>query len=109
MRDVEADYKDAYIAEHASYKAAGRDKDAKAVAEILRDRYGYDVNAEPEQQKEAPQEEPQEAPEQGTPETTAAEAPPEAAVEPKPAAQKTAPARKPAAKKAAASDSKTGA
>ncbi|MEW2250396.1 hypothetical protein AB0907_24015 [Streptomyces sp. NPDC006975] len=103
VRDVEADYKAAYIAEHASYKASGRTKDADAVAEILRDRYGYDVDAPEEPQQEEEQEE---TPEEGEPETTAAEAPPEAAVEPKPTVKKAVPARKAAAKKTAAAPEK---
>ncbi|WP_448222452.1 hypothetical protein [Gordonia iterans] len=35
MRDVEADYKAAYEAEHAALKAAGLDKAAARIAEIL--------------------------------------------------------------------------
>jgi hypothetical protein len=93
LRDVDADYKAAYVDEYRSYKQAGRHEDAARVAAILRDRYGVDVDA-------AEAEAPVQRPEPGEAETTAAAPPPEAAVEPKPAAQK-APARKTAAKKTA--------
>lgn len=93
LRDIEADYRNAYIDEYEGYKAAGRDNDAQRVAAILNDRYGHDVDAQ-----DAP-EEPAHAPEPGTQETAAAAPPPEAAVEQKPTAKKTAPARKATAKK----------
>jgi hypothetical protein len=89
MRDIEADYRAAYIAEYESYRRAGRDADAENVATILREQYGHDVEAEPEQAPAAP-------------EHAAADRPPEAAVEPKPAR---AAAKRTPAKKAVASDS----
>lgn len=98
MRDIDADYKAAYLADYEAYRQAGRDKDADRVARILRDQYGHDVAAADDGpvEKQEPQTEPV------TPETTAAARPPEAAVEPKPPAKKTAPARKTAVKKTAA-------
>lgn len=42
-RDVDADYKAAYIAEYQSYRDSGRHDAAERVARILRDSYGYDV------------------------------------------------------------------
>lgn len=46
MRDIESDYKAAYIAEYEAYRTAGRSKDAAAVARILRDTYGHDIAPE---------------------------------------------------------------
>jgi hypothetical protein len=43
-RDIEADYKAAYIAEHALYARDGRKDDARIVAKILRDQFGYHVD-----------------------------------------------------------------
>lgn len=71
MRDIEAAYKDALIEEHAGYVRAKRTAEAEQVAQVLRDRYGYDVDGE--SKKETP-----------APEKADAERPPEAAVDPKP-------------------------
>lgn len=43
MRNIQADYKAAYIAEYEGYRRTGRHEDADAVARILRDHYAYDV------------------------------------------------------------------
>lgn len=43
LRDIDGDYKAAYVAEYEAYKRAGRTADAATVAGILRDRYGLDV------------------------------------------------------------------
>ncbi len=45
-RDIDADYKEALIREHESYRAAGLDDRAKAVADVLRD-LGHDVRPKP--------------------------------------------------------------
>lgn len=76
MRDIEAAYKDALIEEHASYVRASRTAEAEEVAQVLRDRYGHDVDGEggnEKSEKETP-----------APEKAEAEKPPEAAVDPKP-------------------------
>lgn len=43
IRDIDADYKAAYIAEHAALVAAGQDARAAAVAEVLQDRYDHNI------------------------------------------------------------------
>ncbi|WAZ20171.1 FkbM family methyltransferase [Streptomyces cinnabarinus] len=96
-RDIEADYRNAYIDEYEAYRTAGRDEEADRVAHILRDQYGHDVDAA---DVAAEPDSPVERPEANAPETTAVAPPPEAAVEPKPAAKK-AVARKTAANKPA--------
>jgi hypothetical protein len=45
-RDINADYKEALIREHESYRVAGLDDRAKAVADVLRD-LGHDVRPKP--------------------------------------------------------------
>ncbi|MFE6362971.1 hypothetical protein ACFVP3_23605 [Streptomyces sp. NPDC057806] len=94
MRDIEGDYKAAYLDEYEGYKAAGRDEDAARVADILRDSYGHDVDAVDEREPTGVVE----RPETGEQETAVAAPPPEAAVDPRPAAKKQAPPRR-AAKK----------
>lgn len=47
LRDVDADYKAAYLAEYHSYVRVGRDEDAAAVAEILRTSYDVEVAPAP--------------------------------------------------------------
>lgn len=66
-RDIEGDYKAAYLDEYAAYVRDGRLAEAKHVAKILRDRYGVDLDPKPPKV-----------------ETTAAEPPLEAAVPEKP-------------------------
>jgi hypothetical protein len=44
MRDIEADYRAAYLDEHALCLRAGRTERAEEVAAILRDRFGVDVD-----------------------------------------------------------------
>jgi len=62
-RNIEEDYKQAYIAEHASYATAGRAKEAAAVAKILKDHYGHDTKPVKERADEnAPERAVEEAP-----------------------------------------------
>jgi len=44
-RDIEGDYRRAYIAEFEAYTAAGRTKDAAAIAKLLKNHYGHDVGS----------------------------------------------------------------
>lgn len=44
IRDIEADYKAAYLAEHAALTRAGHTEKADAVAEVLRTQYDHDVD-----------------------------------------------------------------
>ncbi|WP_435251700.1 hypothetical protein [Streptomyces tendae] len=97
MRDIEADYKAAYLADYEAYARDGRTEDAARVAQILKDRFGYDVD----QEQGEGQEQGDGGQEPAVPETTAAARPPEAAVEPKPPAKKTTPRKAPAKKTAA--------
>lgn len=95
MRDIEADYQAAYLADYENYVRDGRTEDAARVAQILKDRFGYNVDqGEGQEQGDGGQE-------PTVPETTAAARPPEAAVEPKPPAKKTTPRKAPAKKTAA--------
>lgn len=48
VRDVNADYKAAYIYEYEACKRGGKDDDAATVAEILRTAYGHEVEPAPE-------------------------------------------------------------
>lgn len=98
-RDIDGDYRNAYIAEYEGYVRVGRHEAAENVARLLREQYGHDVDAEQAHT------EPPVSPEATTVETTAEARPPEAAVEPKPAAKKAAP-RKTAAKKTTAAPPK---
>lgn len=43
-RDIEGDYKRAYVDEHAALVRAGRAESAERVAGILRDEFGYDID-----------------------------------------------------------------
>jgi hypothetical protein len=72
MRDVDSDYRGAYLDEHEMCVRAGRTEDADEIAAILRDHYGVDVTpaAEP------------------APERVTAEPAPENTAAPKPAARK---------------------
>lgn len=55
-RDIEGDYRRAYIHEYEGYNATGRAKDAAAVAKILKDHYGHDVKHDMERaDAEAPE------------------------------------------------------
>jgi hypothetical protein len=65
-RDIDGDYKAAYLHEYAGYVRAGRTAEAKIVAGILRKRFGVEVDPKPKV------------------ETTAAAAPPETTEAPKP-------------------------
>ena len=95
MRDIEADYKAAYLSEYTALARTGRTEDAARVAQILRDCFGLEVDGGQEQDAG----DPVEVPEPVLPETAAAARPPESAADPKPPVKKTAPARKAAAKK----------
>jgi hypothetical protein len=92
-RDIQAAYRDAMIEEHAAYKNAGRAEDAAHVADTLKARFDYDVDAssgpaDPPDEEKAPEK-------PAAPEHAAAEKAPETAAEPKPAqaAKKAAPGR----------------
>lgn len=62
-RDIEGDYRRAYIAEYEAYTAAGRTKDAAAIARLLKDHYGHDVKGSKERADEAaPEQAVEEAP-----------------------------------------------
>lgn len=65
-RDIEGDYKRAYIQEYEGYAAAGRSKDAAAIAKILKDHYGHNVQSAPERADEkAPENTAEPAPKKG--------------------------------------------
>lgn len=51
-RDIDGDYRAAYIFEYETAKRAGRDETAAEVAEILRSRYGHEVEPTPEPEPE---------------------------------------------------------
>ncbi|MFF7966756.1 hypothetical protein ACFZC3_15490 [Streptomyces sp. NPDC007903] len=82
MKAVDERYKAALIDEYQSYVRAKRTKDAEHVAQVLRDQYDYDVDAQDDETKSA---KPESKDVGAAPETTSAGSPPEAAVEPKPA------------------------
>lgn len=71
IRDVDADYRTAYIAEYESYKRAGLDEQAENVAQILRDGYGHEVEPKSKRQTakraSAPERADQKAPEEAVP------------------------------------------
>ena len=50
VRDVEAEYAKAYVAEYESYKTAGLDDRAKAVAAELR-KLGHEVESAPKKER----------------------------------------------------------
>jgi len=65
-RDIEGDYKRAYIAEYEGYALAGRTKDAAVIAQILKDHYGHDVKPAPERaDAKAPENTAEPAPKKG--------------------------------------------
>lgn len=72
LRDIEADYKAAYIAEYESYKNAGLNEAAENIAGILRSDYGHDVEGKSKRQTakraSAPERADQKAPEAAVPE-----------------------------------------
>lgn len=74
VRDIDAAYRDAHLAEYRSYVAAGRTEEAAYVASVLKSQYGVAVNAQGDKIKPEPE----------APERADEEKPPEAAVEPKP-------------------------
>lgn len=74
MRDIESDYRNAYLDEHARCTRAGLTERAEAAAAVLRDHYGVDVTTAT----------PAPAPEQA-----AAETPPETTAQRKPPARRT--------------------
>lgn len=78
MRDIEAAYKDALIEEHAGYVRANRTAEAEQVAQVLRDRYGHDIDGGGGDERLKKAESAQ------APEKAQAEKAPEAAVDPKP-------------------------
>jgi hypothetical protein len=63
-RDIEGDYKRAYIAEYEGYALAGRTDDAAAIAKILKDHYGHDVAPE-RADEQAPENTAEPAPKKG--------------------------------------------
>lgn len=71
IRDVDADYRAAYIEEYESYKRAGLDEQAENVAQILRDGYGHEVDVKSKRQTakraSAPERADQKAPEEAVP------------------------------------------
>lgn len=73
IRDVEGDYRAAYLEEYESYKRVGRDDEAEAVAKILRDDYDHDPTGKKRAAKKAsaPERADQKAPEQAVPEKPA--------------------------------------
>lgn len=73
IRDIEADYKEAYIAEHAALTRAGRSEKAAEVADVLRTRFGHEVDSA---KKRAPQ--------RKAPERADVQKPAENTAEPKP-------------------------
>jgi hypothetical protein len=74
MRDIDADYREAMVAEYESYKVAGRTADAAHVAATLKDTFGYDVDQEPET-PEAGQGAAERADDPGAPEKAVPDAP----------------------------------
>jgi hypothetical protein len=86
VRDIQGDYRRAYLDEYEGYRRTGRDEDAEQVASILREQYGHEVAPKAKAK-----------PEQDAPERTDAERPPENATPAKPAAR-TAAKRTPAKK-----------
>jgi len=46
-RDIEGDYRRAYIDEYEAHKRAGNDAAAADVASILREHYGHEVESKP--------------------------------------------------------------
>lgn len=61
-RDIDADYKAAYIHEYEAYRRAGRSGEAERVAKILREQYGHEVDPKPSK-KVAPERADTKAPE----------------------------------------------
>ena len=74
MRDIGQAYRIAMVDEYAALKSSGRDKEAEHVAEVLREQYGYEVEAKP-----AKQPDPEKAPERAD-----VPPPPENTAEPQP-------------------------
>lgn len=77
MSSVDERYKQALIEEHDSYVRSGRTDDAKGVAKVLKDQYGYDVA----KQDDASEDKPKLA--STLPENAAAEKPAEDTAEPR--------------------------
>lgn len=50
-RDIDADYKAAYLAEYELLKSLGRHESAERVAAVLRDHYGHEVAPKPKRQR----------------------------------------------------------
>lgn len=69
-RDIEGDYRRAYIAEYESYKRAGRHEEAKHIASILRTQFGHEVESKPRREEAVRQSAPERA-DQKAPEDTA--------------------------------------
>ncbi|MFB7736171.1 hypothetical protein ACFC08_17655 [Streptomyces sp. NPDC056112] len=97
VRDEDADYLAARIADYQAYRRAGQKQRAAAVADVLRTQHGYNVD------DDKGDKEPAAAPDPAVPETTAVAPPPEAAVEPAPEPRRS---RKAVAKKPTPSDGK---
>lgn len=74
-RDIDGDYKQALLREYEDYLRSGAKSRARAVARVLRDRYGHDVEPAPKSASTA---------EEAAPERTDAEPAPDRAVDPKP-------------------------
>lgn len=75
-RDIEGDYRRAYIEEYEGYRRGGRDEEAEHIAELLRAHYGHEV--------EPQDDDGQDDDEEPGLETSAADAPPENTAAPRP-------------------------
>lgn len=69
IRNIDDDYRAAYLEEYEAYKRAGRDEEAEAVASILRDQYNHDPSGKKRTAKRAaaPERADQKAPEEAVP------------------------------------------
>jgi hypothetical protein len=81
VKAIDDRYKRAMIEEYEGHVRARRTELAEHVAQTLLDQYGYDVDAQEDDEPQDPAETADSGP---APETTAAASPPEAAVEPRP-------------------------
>lgn len=72
IRDIDADYRAAYLEEYEAYKRGGHREAAERIAGILRDDFNHDVDAKTKRQTakkaSAPERADQKAPEQMVPE-----------------------------------------
>lgn len=80
-RDIDQDYINDLVAQHESYSAVGRTKEAEKVAEVLLERYDHDVDAKP---ADAPEPEAEKVPDPDkAPQERADTKAPDTAVQPK--------------------------